>query len=130
MLQLCRVLAMLCFVALSSGAPGWAASGPPDDASRFVLFMHAGASTPVDPVQVKKIAVALAVRGYVVRSPDDQRDQIGGPGVDYFADADSAGAQDIADTVNAMLPPGAKQLAPRRQRVKNPDGYIGVWLFP
>jgi hypothetical protein len=105
------------------------AQEPPADARRFVLFVHAGAATPPDQNLVKKITFALAARGYVVRSPESDRDEIGGPGVDYFADADVQAAKDIAEVVNAQLPPNATKLMPRLQRVKNQPGYIGVWLF-
>jgi hypothetical protein len=70
----------------------------------------------------------------VVRAPDDQRDEKGGPGVDYFSNLALEAAQDVADIVNARLkalqPPNAdnKELKPRLQRNGNP-GYLGVWLF-
>jgi hypothetical protein len=101
---------------------------PPADAKRFVLFIHAGTATKPDQDLVKKVTFALAARGYVVRSPEYDRDELGGPGVDYFADADLQAATDVAAVVNAELSPAIK-LKPRLQRVRNQPGYIGVWLF-
>jgi hypothetical protein len=66
--------------------------------------------------------------GYSVRKPDNDRDEVGGPGVDYFDDNASGVAQTIADIVNDAMP-DRKKIAPRRQRVKNPPYYIGIWLF-
>ena len=72
---------------------------------------------------------ALAQRGYVVRPPDKQRDEAGGAGVDYFAEADKDIAQDIANVVNDVLYKSEPKVKPRYQRIRNPTGYIGVWLY-
>ncbi len=111
------------------------AHGQPADSNRFVIYVHAGydhaAPPKPDPVPdvVKKISVGLATRGYLVRAPDDQHDTVGGPGVDYFFDADEAAAKDIAATVNALLQGAGTPLSVRRQNVKNAPGTIGLWLF-
>lgn len=104
------------------------------DASQFVVFIHAGPKSP-DDEEIKQIAVALFRKGYLVRAPDNQRDKVGGPGVDYFDDAAVDMAQDVADTVNDMFDKlgiqaaDDKKLKPRRQRTKTPPLYLGVWLF-
>jgi hypothetical protein len=71
----------------------------------------------------------------LVRAPDNQRDVVGGPGVDYFDDSALDVAQDVANTVNETFEKlwgqvaDDRKLKPRRQRVKNPPTYLGVWLF-
>jgi hypothetical protein len=98
------------------------------DNSRFVLFVHGGdGKTKSKETAVTDVAVALAKNGYSVRKPDNQGDTVGGPGVDYFDDNDLAAAQDVAKIANSIL--GSGSLKPRRQRVKNPLGYLGVWLY-
>jgi hypothetical protein len=107
---------------------------PTYDASKFVLFLHSGPWPPDDRV-VKLIAGALAQRGFLVRAPDNQKDEIGGPGVDYFDGVALAAANDIAAIVNNALVqlgvnvPDNKKLKPRLQRAKTPPTYLGVWLF-
>jgi len=102
------------------------------DTSKFVLFIHTGPRRPDDKV-VKRIAGALAQKGYLVRAPDGQQDNVGGPGVDYFADTALDAAKDVAKTVNDILQKEMSRtentLRPRRQRTKNPATYLGVWLF-
>ena len=104
------------------------------DPRQYVLFLHTGPLDPTD-IKVTQLASALARRGYLVRSPDGQADEVGGPGVDYFVDADAKAAADVAATVNATLPDlgiaadDTNKLAPRRQTAKNSPGYLGVWLF-
>src|SRR5271167_2984982 len=124
-----HVLVALLMLSIPSLARSQVATAPPANASSFVLFIHAGARNNPDQDLVKKIAVALATRGYNVHSPDNERDEIGGPGVDYFSDEDLPAAQDIATVISDMLPQGSKRLMPRRQRGKSQPGYIGVWLF-
>ena len=109
--------------------------GAPQGAnSKFVLFIHAGPKATDDPV-IKQIAGTLAQKGYLVRAPDREQDNVGGPGVDYFADSALATAQDVANTVNEilqrrkLLESDNKKLKPRLQHVKSPPGYLGVWLF-
>jgi hypothetical protein len=107
-------------------------SAPPADPSRFVLFIHAGgAASESDRKLVNTIAISLAKRGYVVRAPDDERDDVGGPGIDYFSETERPTAEDIANTVNSVSAElkGSVKVEPRRQSGKNPPGYIGVWLF-
>lgn len=104
---------------------------PAIDRSKFIVFIHAGPKL-TDPV-VRRIAGALYTKGFVVRSPDNDQDETGGPGVDYFADTAKDAAQDVAEAVNMLMakPEGAptKKLAPRRQNTKTPANYLGVWLF-
>jgi len=93
---------------------------------RFIVFIHAGG----DPGgQAQRVAVALGRAGFVVRRPDNERDRVGGPGIDYFNAQDAAGAARAARIVDATLsrsPP----VQPRFQSAtKNPSGYLGVWLF-
>ena len=99
----------------------------------FTVFIHAGAKSPPAEEVIRQITIALVQKGYSVRPPDKQQDVVGGSGVDYFSDEDAAAAQNIADIVNqafsALNVKQSKPLAPRRQRVRNPPGYIGVWLF-
>ena len=108
--------------------------GETRDPKQFVVFIHAGPKLP-DDKEIKQIAVALFQRGYLVRAPDNQRDVVGGPGVDYFDDSALDMAQDVANTVNETFGKlwgqvaDDKKLQPRRQRVKNPPTYLGVWLF-
>jgi len=120
------------------------------DNSRFIVFIHAGgqpkkkdagaqqkqkdvgAQQAVPDEVIKQIAIALARKGYSVRPWDRQQDK---PGVDYFWDQDAEAARDVAATVNEALPPlltaddNATKLKERLQRIKNPQGYLGVWLF-
>jgi hypothetical protein len=103
---------------------------PPQDARRFVLFLHAGSTKPVDRVVIKKIAVALAVRGYFVREPDDRRNEEGGPGVYFFDEQDLQAARDIAEVVNSEIPAGGKRLSANKSEYpESRRGYIHVWLF-
>ena len=119
---------VLVFIPLTAGALD---NPPPADAGRFVLFIHAGGAAEGDRKLIDIIAISLAKRGYVVRAPDNERDEIGGPGVDYFAEAESSAAQDIANTINSASAElhGSVKVEPRLQHGKNPPGYIGVWLF-
>jgi len=129
MRSISRLLVALLMLVIPSLGRSQSATSPPTNASSFVLFIHAGASNNPDQDLIKRIAVTLATRGYNVHSPDNERDEIGGPGVDYFSDEDLPAAQDIATVISDMLPQGSKRLMPRRQRGKSPPGYIGVWLF-
>jgi hypothetical protein len=100
-------------------------SPPPDNANRYSVFVHSGGC---NQKVVPSLVSALAQRGYVVRPPDAQGDAVGGAGVDYFADSDKDIAQDIADVVNDALYNSEAKVHPRIQRIRNPTGYIGVWL--
>lgn len=107
------------------------------DPAKFIIFIHAGPFLKDGEAAVKQIAGALFNKGYVVRSPDNDQDDAGGPGVDYFDDNARDAAQDVADTVNELMTRIAlpktgvagKKLMPRRQRTKTPANYLGVWLF-
>jgi len=108
----------------------------PSGETKFVLFIHTGGSPAgIDEGKIKQIMGALAQKGYLVRAPDKEQDERGGPGVDYFADSARAAAQDVANTVNLTFEKlgipvdEKKKLKPRLQRVKNPAAYLGVWLF-
>jgi hypothetical protein len=102
-------------------------SPPPDNANRYILFIHSGGGKSGD--DLTRVVSALAQRGYLVRPPDSQRDDVGGAGIDYFAESDKGVAQDIADVVNDLLYKGEAKVHPRLQRIRNPTGYIGVWLY-
>jgi hypothetical protein len=109
------------------------------DTSKFIIFIHAGTDTKQskDDKTVRLIAGALFAKGYVVRAPDDDQDEVGGPGVDYFDETAKDAAQDVAATVNDTfakldIPRDAKKiLNPRRvtAKTKNPPNWLGVWLF-
>lgn len=107
------------------------------DPSKFIIFIHAGPFLKDGEAAVKQIAGALFNKGYVVRSPDNDQDDAGGPGVDYFDDNARDAAQDVADTVNELMAKislpktgvAGKKLMPRRQKTKTPPNYLGVWLF-
>jgi hypothetical protein len=100
----------------------------PVDNSHYIIFIHSGGRPDTDPL-VQGVLRALLSKGYSVRKPDNQRDEVGGPGVDYFADEEAGKAQEVADIVNTALNLPTRLLQARRQRVKNPPGYLGVWLF-
>ena len=80
---------------------------------------------------MRQIAGKLAYEGYRVRGINNQEDTIGGPAIDYFDEQSVEAAQIVAGIVNDALKKGGQRgdLKPRRQRVKNPQGFIGVWLF-
>lgn len=109
------------------------------DNSKYFLFIHAGPLEPNDE-RVRSIAYALVERGYSVRAPDRDVDFVGGPGVDYFDDGAKAKAEDVANIVNEEIEKmvqsrriegsSIRKLVARRQNVKNPAVYLGVWLFP
>ena len=93
--------------------------------ARFRIFIHFG-SAGIDVAF--KVKLALEEFGFRVHAPDGQADVVGGTGVDFFNDEDLPGASAISQIVNGVLPPNVQQVAPRRQRVVNPPGFIGVWL--
>jgi hypothetical protein len=98
------------------------------DNARHILFLHTGGAPGTESI-VGKVLKELLRKGYSVRRPDSLHDEVGGPGVDYFYDEDNGTAADIAYIVNRELPAKFPRLEPRRQRVGNPRGYFGVWLF-
>lgn len=113
-------------LAYAQSKPPTAPQGP------YVLFIHSGPKKAADPV-VKGLAVVLVRQGYLVREPVEDRDNVGGPGVDYFAEESRGKAQDVADAVNDYLgsvgqEPGMK-LQPRKQRLPSPSQQLGVWLY-
>jgi len=121
-------LALALLVGLSAAA---VTSPPPDNANRYTVFIHSGGwrGGDSDDKVVTPVVSALAQRGYLVRPPDKQRDDSGGAGVDYFAESDKDIAQDIANVVNDVLYKSEPKVKPRYQRIRNPTGYIGVWLY-
>jgi hypothetical protein len=122
------------YVALALGPFAGVASAagmdapPPDVASHYSVFIHSGGGKPGE-TDVNAVLSALAQRGYLVRPPDGQRDAVGGAGVDYFVESDKDVAQDIANVVNNLIYEGLAKVHPRFQRIRNPPGYIGVWLY-
>jgi hypothetical protein len=100
----------------------------PADPGQYVLFIHAGhASSGEYDDLVRKVTIALAKSGYVVRAPDQERKQ-DGPGVDFFDETNRPAAEHIASVVNEQKGEG-HDLKVRLQPVKRPQGYIDVWLF-
>jgi hypothetical protein len=100
----------------------------------YVLFIHCGPKK-ADDKEVKGLAIMLAKLGYSVREPEEDQDNVGGPGVDYFVDQAKGMAQVVADQVNGYFaklrppqPPNEK-LQPRKQNAKNSPYYLGVWLY-
>jgi hypothetical protein len=128
-------LALILALCVPSALLAQSQGGSPN--SRIVIFIHAGGGE-INDNQIRDIAVALVRKQYTVRVPDRDQDKVGGPGVDYFDDSARAAAEDVANTVNAALK-GLKLLTdekdekralkPRRQFLRNPPGYLGVWLF-
>jgi hypothetical protein len=95
----------------------------------YRIFLHTGGARALGEEFVEQVVAALRYQGFTVAGRDDQWDQVGGPGVDYFVKQDAAAAQAIADAVNDTLPPGAAPVRPRQQStVRNPPGTIGLWL--
>jgi hypothetical protein len=105
------------------------------DNSRFIVFIHAGGNESITDDKIRDIAIAIAQKGYSVRPWDRDLGQVGGSRVDYFREEDAEAAGDVAAVVNEVLDKlraGLKEedkLKPRLRRVKNPPGYLGVWLF-
>jgi hypothetical protein len=124
-----RTFVAVFLLATPIAASAQTVGSPPEDANRYQLFIHDGSTKSGRSSLTNQIAFSLAKRGYKVRSPDNDRDETGGPGVDYFNSDDLRIARDIADVVNSQLPSDAKKLVPRRQNVSNRPGYIGVWLY-
>ena len=127
---------LLCLPSLAQSQALPQSGGLPQSSSPFVayvVFIHCGPKNADDPV-VKQIAIMLAKQGYSVREPEDYRDVVGGPGVDYFDDQAKAKAEEIAKVVNdylaGVMPPVPRKLTARRQTVKSSSStYLGVWLF-
>jgi hypothetical protein len=124
-----RAFTLLAALAATATAAGAVAQQP--DNSSYILFVHAGAPPDVHDAEARLLEIlkGLVKAGYSVRKPDDDRDVVGGPGVDYFNDNDLAAAQAVADIVNVAMPDRQKKIAPRRQRANNPPHYLGIWLF-
>src|SRR3954452_18029374 len=122
----------------TGAAPETKADAQPEakyDRSKYIIFIHAGPRTK-DDRDDKLISGALFSKGYIVRAPDDDQDEVGGPGVDYFDESAKKPADDVAKTINETFrllksERDAKQsLRPRRQsKTKNPPNWLGVWLF-
>jgi hypothetical protein len=94
--------------------------------ARYAIFLHTGGG---EATLADRLGKALATKGFSVRGVDTKIDSVGGPGVDYFNEQDRQGARDIAEIVNALLPPNQTKLGPRFQRVSNPPGFLGIWLY-
>jgi len=92
----------------------------------YALFVHYGSQSPVN-ADVSQLISRLRNVGFRVLGTDRERDVQGGPGVDFFRDEDEAAAKKIAELVNDWR--GTPTIKARRQKVKNPPGFIGVWLF-
>jgi hypothetical protein len=92
---------------------------------KYAVFIHA---SPAQSRLAGSVKQALSAKGYIVRGIDDDQDLMGGPAVDYFREEDRTGAADVAEITNKLLPKELAKLEPRRQRVSNPPGFIGLWL--
>ena len=99
--------------------------GAARDNARFIIFLHTGAG-PRGPAE--KLAKDLQAKSFKVGGTDVKVDSFG-VGVDYFREQDKIGAANVADIANMALPPGLKRLQPRPQKVSNPPGFLGVWLY-
>lgn len=127
---ICRLMTVLILLA---PAP-LAAQLPSSSEPKYVVFIHTGPK-PADDPAIRQIAGILVKNGFVVRAPDNDSDLVGGPGVDYFSDEALPTAKQLAELLNGLLPKfqiegvTIKPLAPRKQNVKNPALYLGVWLF-
>jgi hypothetical protein len=105
-----------------------------DRPSDYILFIHYGAPRDMTNLpDVSSLVNKFKEGGYFVRGADGQNDPSGTSAIDYFRQEDKATAQLIANSVNEWLVEnGKKELAtlkPRQQHVRNPPGYIGVWIF-
>jgi hypothetical protein len=108
----------------TTGAVGTAGG----DARRFRLYLHT-AKQPKDTIAA--ITDALGKAGYTIQGAEDDADTDGGAGVDYFNDADSAAAANIAKIVSgafAVAKDRPQAVSARRQRLYNPIGVLGIWL--
>lgn len=97
-----------------------------EDNSRFVIFLHTGGG---DTSVGEEVSKRLQSEGFIVRGQDGDQDKVGGAGVDYFHPRDQSAAAVVASIVGDYLPKGSDPLMPRFQSVRNPPGYLGVWLF-
>lgn len=109
-------------------------SSAPERPSNYILFVHYGAPGDMAGLpDVSSLVEKFKEDGYVVRGADAQRDPSATSGIDYFRQEDKDAAQVIATAVNKWLKEKGKPelavLKPRRQDVRNPPGYIGVWIF-
>ncbi|MBR0954578.1 hypothetical protein [Bradyrhizobium canariense] len=98
-----------------------------NDPKRFRLYLHT-AGQPDDVVN--KVKEALTKAGYAVQGSEADADTQGGAGIDYFNEADGVGAANVAKLVSNTFGGSEQKLVvpPRRQRVYNPIGVLGVWL--
>ena len=102
-----------------------------NDPKRFRLYLHT-AKQPPD--LVLKIKEALGKAGYQVQGSEDDADTSGAPndgaGVDYFSEGDSGGAANVAKIISGVFSGASRPgtIQPRRQKVYNPIGVLGVWL--
>jgi hypothetical protein len=130
MKRVCAAFLVLVAVALYGRPGGSIELSEQKGVLGYIVFMHTGPKSP-DDTSVRAIAGQLVRSGYVVRAPEGDQDKVGGPGVDYFADDAKPAAERLADTVNKLLEAetGFKPLKPRRQNLKNPPNYLGLWLF-
>ncbi|SEN20640.1 hypothetical protein SAMN05443254_106478 [Bradyrhizobium sp. OK095] len=98
-----------------------------NDPKRFRLYLHT-AKQPEDVVN--KVKEALIKAGYAVQGSEPDADAEGGAGIDYFSEGDSIGAANVAKIVSSTFggPEQRSVVPPRRQKVYNPIGVLGIWL--
>jgi hypothetical protein len=97
-----------------------------DPNARFLAFIHTGGG---DPGVAAKLTESLKQRGLTVGGVDDKQDISGGAGVDYFTVEDGVTAANVADATNQLFPPGSSFLRARFQKIRNPVGFLGVWIY-
>jgi hypothetical protein len=94
--------------------------------SQFRIFMHFGEEKLRKRIE-SKVRLALTDGGYNVVGSDPTDESIGSSWIDYFFPEDCAGANNIRQTLSAVLQQG--MLPPiRKQPVNNRPGTIGLWF--
>jgi hypothetical protein len=114
------------FISGAGNTGGTKSGSAVKDNARYVIFLHAGGGAKE---AAEKLKEALTTRGFTIGGVDDKQDLVGGAGVDYFSEQDRVAAGDVADSANAALPPAQAHVMPRFQKIQNPLGFLGVWLY-
>ncbi len=101
----------------------------PSSKSKLKIYIHLGEVKGRPVPSEEKIMQFLKSEGFLVEGlfPDDQFD-IYGPGVDFFHEIDRHSAEQIAKSMNKLLPKGATQLTARLQKGKQTEGTFGIWF--
>ena len=115
-------------VAINTAQTTSSAKQDTNDPKRFRLYLHT-AKQPDDVVS--KVKEALVKAGYSIQGSEPDINLEDGAGIDYFSEGDSAGAANVAGIVSGTFGGSErKQLVvpPRRKKVYNPVGVLGIWL--